>query len=230
MATNSAPASRRPWPEIPHLDRVPHELSLQYPAPPKESRLRGPLGNLENLSDLRVAEPVHVAQNDGRAVVLGERVDRAGDLLVDERVVKMTLRIVFADDLERRPAGVVLQGNFAALDPASAVDEQVIQDGEQPGTDVRAELVLFPALERAQHGVGHEILGVMPRACQLERKPVHTIEMRQRLAFEPSASLGLLHRVHERSPCLSKPRPTNGTSSSVLEVKRYCGSHPRDNS
>jgi len=55
-------------------------------------------------------------------------------------------------------------------------DERVIEDREEPRANVRAELILLPAIEGAEHGFRHEVFRFIALVRELERKTVERIE------------------------------------------------------
>ena len=60
----------------------------------------------------------------------------------------------------------------------------MVEDREQPRANIGPEMVLVPSLERAKERVAHQILGVVARTRELQRKGVERIEMCERLALE----------------------------------------------
>src|SRR6185437_15205970 len=57
--------------DVAHLGCVVDQFLLQNVPPAEESRLHGSLRDAEYFRDFRVAQSVHIAEHDGRSILLG---------------------------------------------------------------------------------------------------------------------------------------------------------------
>jgi hypothetical protein len=95
--------------EVSHVECVAQQFLPEQPPAAEEARLHRAHRDAEDLGELGVAQPVHVAEHDRRALIRRQLVDRPGDLLVEEGVVELPLRVRLADDLERGAAVCILR-------------------------------------------------------------------------------------------------------------------------
>src|SRR5581483_2261633 len=168
--------------------RIAHHL-----APARNPRLDGADRASEHLRGLLVVELLDVDQDQDRAKVGGQRVERGRHLMVEDLLGEQRLGIVggsvsaHAGSLQL--ALEVLRGcrEHLARAAAVAVAEVVVQDGEQPRAAVGARGVLMEEAVGAQHGLLQQVAGVVGIARKAQRRRVQGVDVSQRLALEERA-------------------------------------------
>src|SRR4029077_19631553 len=95
---------------------------------------------------------------------------------------------------------------WRALLPPSAVDVEVGEDPQQPGTHVRARRERAPAAERARVRLLHELVSVLARRSEVAGYAVALVGKSERVLLDPDAVARLgrqpLRLVRPRVPAL----------------------------
>jgi hypothetical protein len=133
-----------------------------------------PLAAAEDCADLAGGEPIHEAENDDLAAVVGELVERAAEatcLLGEaQEAGRIGKRLGLGDDFER--------GCLVSLPRAERIGQLVVRDPEQPGTE-RGALVA-EAIDGGQRGDERplsDVLGVVVVAEEVEAVSVDTVDV-----------------------------------------------------
>ena len=87
--------------------------------------------------------------------------------------------------------GVAVDGDPLAGAVPRAVARAVVEDGEQPGPQIRSRLEAVRRAERFEICVLHEVFGIRGHPRQPQRRPVEAVERGQRLGLERRVSGGL---------------------------------------
>ncbi len=146
---------------------------------------------VQDLGDLLVGEILEVGQDDDHPVVVGQRVERLLDVVVEHAVEVLGLGI-------RRLVGVVaphdpLEGilDLGEIDAARlelllavVVDERVLEDLEEPGLQVGAFLELVVVLVGLEVGLLDQVLGVLGAARHAVGRVVERIQIGHHLGIE----------------------------------------------
>ena len=133
-------------------------LRLDQPDPrPHEQRLHRGHRDVERAGELRVAEPVDLAHQQRRALLLGQPAD-VGDEPLE---VLAPLRLV--DRVEQRLARHLEDLRRRRVRPPQVVDAAVVRDAVEPGAHVDRAAVAAQRPERAHEHVLQHVLGVLAR-------------------------------------------------------------------
>jgi hypothetical protein len=146
--------------------------------PGHDRALRDP----DDLGDLGVREPLHVAQDDDLAEFERQAADRRVQRVVQRTAQQVGLWVVHGKRIGLdRVHGL---GPPPLLSPAREPGEGgPADDGEQPGAHVAAAEGL-EVTEGTQVGFLDDVVGVGPVAQQVARQGVRRVEVRQSVSFE----------------------------------------------
>ena len=128
-----------------------------------EARFHGAQRDVQRLRDLLIAEALHVAEDDGRALVRGERhqagLDVAAELAAENGLFRR-LRFVGQVKGQALATGVVERYLRTALAAPEFIGAGVGGDPEQPGAEDAAAIAV-DATVRGQEDVLRQVLGGM---------------------------------------------------------------------
>ena len=168
------------------------EGRAQQRAPAVDSRHHGSDRHAERLRDLRVAQLLQVAQDDGRAEALGQRRERALQVLVPRRERVLRRR----DGRELRAGLGQLDRSGPSLAAAEGIGAHALQDRDEPGSRIAAGLKAVDRPVRAQERLLHQVLGVVGVAGHSVRGREQGPQLGQELRLEALVAVHNVRAAH----------------------------------
>ena len=160
-----------------------------------EPRHDGPDRDLEDLRRVRVAEVADVDEHDHVPEVVRHRRKGRNGIVLREPIIDAILRraaVLLELVVEEVVALLERLQIGRALDAPAAVDVQVGQDPEQPGTQVRSRRVGTPRAESPRVRLLHQVLRFLPRGHEPPCDTVHLVGQVERFLLEANAVARLL--------------------------------------